>query len=616
MYYIKEIKLLSDVDTTSVLSLENGLNIVYGPSNTGKSLILDCIDFMFGGEARRLYKKELKLRNVAIRIVHDGKEISLSRALYKKNKKGEVKPNNIIVIIGDEKYTGSFSTGKGSKKTPPLYKFWLHIMGIEDGVKIIADMEFTPNNLTVRTFIHTFLINETRMVGENSILKNGQGYTKNIPVSTIMSLIYLATGNTFLKDGFTPETKGTVLREKRAAARRLVDLSIHALREEKVTSLDAPKDGRTVKELQDTIEELMEEISGAENALDNASAKSSELARDLVETDKLISESEVLKNRYDALRTQYEADIQRLTFIAEGDMHSDLLPQIEHCPFCNGELDKEKSESCVEAAIAEVSKIEKKIKDLKQADINILSEIQVLRKKRLAIIEQRKDIQSCIRAELQPRVNRLRNEFLEYSAALEHAKAAELVDTFNRILNEQLEVINSENQEEENSLRFNVRAKINEFLKEPFNRYLAQTLSECKYENLTGSRFDENICDVVVGGSEKMSQGKGFRAFLNTVLALVVQETLHEYNMFQPHLLVLDSPILSLKEREETTGTEVTTDGMRSGLFKYMISHEENRQTIILENEIPNIDYSGVHMIHFTKKEGDEMYGLIKGYRD
>lgn len=220
------------------------------------------------------------------------------------------------------------------------------------------------------------------------------------------------------------------------------------------------------------------------------------------------------------------------------------------------------------------------------------------------------------RAELQPSVNRLRKDFLEYSAALEHAKAAELVDTFNRILNEQLEVINSENQEEENNSRFNIRAKINEFLKEPFNRHLAQALSECKYENLTGSRFDENICDVVVGGSEKMSQGKGFRAFLNTVLALVVQETLNEYNMFQPHLLVFDSPILSLKEREETTGTEVTTDGMRSGLFKYMISHEQNRQTIILENEIPKIDYSGVHLIHFTKKEGDELYGLIKGCRD
>ncbi|WP_143449153.1 hypothetical protein [Lachnoclostridium sp. An196] len=91
----------------------------------------------------------------------------------------------------------------------------------------IHHMEFTPNNLTVRTFIHTFLINETRMVGENSILKNGQGYTKNIPISTITSLIYLATGNTFLKDGFTPETKGTVLRGKRAAARRFKYMISH-----------------------------------------------------------------------------------------------------------------------------------------------------------------------------------------------------------------------------------------------------------------------------------------------------------------------------------------------------------------------------------------------------
>ena len=30
-----------------------------------------------------------------------------------------------------------------------------------------------------------------------------------------------------------------------------------------------------------------------------------------------------------------------------------------------------------------------------------------------------------------------------------------------------------------------------------------------------------------------LTQGKGLRAFLNTVLALVVQETLNEYNMFK-----------------------------------------------------------------------------------
>ncbi len=83
-----------------------------------------------------------------------------------------------------------------------------------------------------------------------------------------------------------------------------------------------------------------------------------------------------------------------------------------------------------------------------------------------------------------------------------------------------------------------------------------------------------------------------------------------------PHLLVMDSPILSLKEREEDVGTEVTSDSMRGGLFKYMIDHEENRQTIILENEIPPLDYSTARIIHFTRKDGDGRFGLIEGYRD
>lgn len=616
MYYIKEIKLLSNVNTISVLSLRSGLNIIYGPSNTGKSLVLDCIDFMFGGDAKRLYKPALKLENVSMTIVHNGEEISLSRRLQKKNKKGEMKKNNEIIVNGEGGYTGTYTAGKGSIKTPSINKFWLHIIGIDDEIKIISKLDGAPNNLTMRTFIHTFLLNETRMVGENSVLKNGQGYSKNIPVPTISSLIFLATGKTYLESGSAPATKKAVLREKRAAARRLVDLSIDALREEKVTSLPVPQDGRTVKEIQEAIDLLMEQITGVESELDNAIAKSSQLAKELVDIDKQLADSDMLKNRYDSLRTQYESDIQRLTFIAEGDMHRNRIPKIEYCPFCNGELHKDVKESCIEAAVVEVTKIERQIEDLRQADSDIAKEIDKLKNRRELIIKQREDVQAHIRIELKPTVKRLREDFSEYTLALEHAKAAELVETFNRILNEQLEVVNNENAEDEENSKFNVRAKINEILKEPFNRYLAKILHECKYENYAGSRFDEDICDIIVNGSEKMSQGKGFRAFLNTVFALAIQETLNEYNRVQPHLLVLDSPILSLKEREESVGTEVTTEGMRSTLFKYMISHEQNRQTIVLENEIPDIDYTGAHMIHFTKIEGDDMYGLIKGYKD
>ena len=207
----------------------------------------------------------------------------------------------------------------------------------------------------------------------------------------------------------------------------------------------------------------------------------------------------------------------------------------------------------------------------------------------------------------------LRDKLVMFTAALEKAKAKEMIRYFTEVLNDQLLRIN---EEDEFSADFDVRGKIREVLQAPLERLLTEILEKCNYDNYVGSRFDEDVCDVVVNGSEKMSQGQGFRAFLNTVMALAVQEMLNEFDLHMPHLLVMDSPILSLKEREEDVGTEVTSDSMRGGLFQYMIDHEKNRQTIVLENEIPPLDYSTANLIHFTRKPDRGRFGLIEGYRD
>ena len=90
MYYIKNIKITTFNGVTSVLPLKNGLNIIYGPSNTGKSLVLDCIDFLMGSKGRnennrseesisykRLSKSELKIASIALSIDVNGKTIAL-----------------------------------------------------------------------------------------------------------------------------------------------------------------------------------------------------------------------------------------------------------------------------------------------------------------------------------------------------------------------------------------------------------------------------------------------------------------------------------------------------------------------------------------------------------
>lgn len=253
-------------------------------------------------------------------------------------------------------------------------------------------------------------------------------------------------------------------------------------------------------------------------------------------------------------------------------------------------------------------------KEIFKKELYVLIKRQILKANRYKV---KLIIQSLIRGDLQPRVDELRDKMVSYTAALEMAKAKEMVEAFAQILQEQLEAITSNNDEaaQENS-NFNIISQIDEYITSTLSKHLETLLKECNYDNFVGARFDETLCDVVVNGSDKMSQGKGFRAFLNAVMAIALQEWLADYNLYQPHLLVIDSPILSLKEREENIGTEVTTDGMRTGLFKYMVEHQKNRQTIILENEIPNIDYSNVNLIHFTKIEGKGLYGLVTEYRE
>ncbi len=79
---------------------------------------------------------------------------------------------------------------------------------------------------------------------------------------------------------------------------------------------------------------------------------------------------------------------------------------------------------------------------------------------------------------------------------------------------------------------------------------------------------------------------------------------------YRPGLLILDSPILSLKEKRGMWKEGDRADlGMRESLFQYLIDNCGKNQIIIAENEIPNspkMDYSKAKLIAFGEKAGRE----------
>lgn len=598
MFYIKRITLVTDNGVQSSVEFDAGLNIVYGESNTGKSLIVDCIDYMYGASEHR-FEPKLALKEIRMLVDVDGHSLTMVRKIDS----NDFEVSSLVPGID----SGTYKTGNAKKS---ISNVWLQLMGIDDEVKIIQTLTGKTQRLTLRTFYHILLIDEQRVQAVNSILSSGIGFNKKVGTPVLSSLLYFATGNNYLpKD--TGKDK-TTRKERKDAVKKFVDRSMSKLAEKKICELQNLSK-ETPAEIQQKVDQALNAIGAAEGAIEEATNQSRIIADKIIEIDNQIAECRVLRNRNASLQTQYDSDIKRLTFIVEGDIHGEDIPKLDHCPFCNGELPKEKEESCMTAAVAEVEKIEAQIRDLRSVQESIVAEIKELTNARSVLVEQRRQIDTQIRAELRPQILELRSRLADYTLALNQYKAKELIDSFSDVLVSELKIT-----EEEESLvvNVNVQQKFNDTFKDRLNVILKSLLEKCNYQHFTGARFDSDDYDVVVNGHLKKSQGKGFRAFLNTILAIAVQNCLDEYHKYHLGLLVVDSPILSLKEKEDHIGEEHTSETMKKGLFKYLLSHQNERQTIIIENEIPQLDYSSAHLEEFTKDENRGRYGLITGYRD
>ena len=79
-FYIEKIITKGTDKTDSVVELKNGLNIIQGRSNTGKTCIIKCIDFCFGGKTKP-FDDSLGYDTIVLSI-HTGKgSIQITRQL-------------------------------------------------------------------------------------------------------------------------------------------------------------------------------------------------------------------------------------------------------------------------------------------------------------------------------------------------------------------------------------------------------------------------------------------------------------------------------------------------------------------------------------------------------
>ena len=609
-FYIKSIGASGSGVEYSSVQFDAGVNILHGPSNSGKSYVINCINFMLGASEAPFTRESTGYDTIHMTMEsQDGYSVQMKRKIVE-GTRGDTGANMVDVVS----CVSGIDSREYSVSKMEYSDLLLKLMGIQDRPTIISTKEFKPQNFTIRSIIHSFFIDEDNIY-EKTPAFDVPRHSKI--TASLTALHYLFCGED-LHELIPAETKRE--RELRETSKHAVISYINSkiqdltkkretLEEELAKVDDSDVEGK--------IESTLEEITEVERQIHVATECSRKLMEEMFSVNAKLEEATYLQDRYRALRTQYTSDIKRLRFIIDGETKGEQLKRVAKCPFCDSSMqDKpEQRLSYTDASKAELDRISMQLKDLKEAEKDIEKETGALEAQLEELHQQNDEITQMISSSLRPKAKQLQGLLHSFKRIVQIKHELSAVDALSMDMN--TDAFARESEEDSESPRFEPMQHIDMNRWKQWSDTFEGIVKECNYPNCTSARISPETYDAIVNGKRKSDEGKGYRAFLNSIILFALMKTLEHGCAYRPAMLVLDSPILTLKEKVKSD--ELADPGMRSSLFNYMIQHCGDNQIILAENEIPDaniVDYSAARLIEFTQDETYGVYGFLKSVRN
>jgi len=505
-YYIKQVAATGKGKKDATMVFTKGLNIVYGLSDTGKTCVLKCIDFLFGNTSPP-FDESTGYAAVKMVVVTPGGQITFERKL------GE---NKIAVSSSDENIeSGKYNAKNGD---PIISSVWLRLIGIEEEHHIIKNENFKTKRLTWRTFAHMFLIKEEDVSQEASIL------LPRLPqenTAFLSSLLFLMTDKDFSEFDEREEKKIKEARKK--AVEKYINKELSELAERRENLNETLASIATV-DIEATAKGIVDALAETDERISREVERSRQLLGEILSARERLAESNLLYSRYQALRSQYTADIKRLSFIVDGEANIDAVPHLDKCPFCDGEIPAHDHASYVEASQGELARIVSQFDGLSEAERDVLRERKAIEVEIANLTGKKVDVEALIYNELKPKSLEFTQMLTDYRAVI---RLRNEMDVIERFASERSTELRSMQTEDETEIKFKPKDYFGSEFLETVDKYLVDILTECKYEGLLTAQFLLETFDVAINGKRKATtRGKGYRAFLNTTLALVIRKYL------------------------------------------------------------------------------------------
>lgn len=585
-FYVKSVVATGPNVRKAKISLTNGLNIIAGVSNRGKTTILQFIEYAFGG-SRDANKISISPSDTGYNIVKvtvnmDGKDIELTRNLQKNKSTIQVSSFHSSIASGD------YSTSPASNKKPFIGTVLMNLVGINSEVMVPASQEYKGQRLTWNTLKPLWFLDEDRVSNSHSVLLPTHGQT-----AFLAGIIYLLNGEKF------PTNKEYKAQEKRTAIKEYIRNQLEkAHRQQKQIA----KSTNSSINLQEKLSEIEKNSKDIDEQIAFQVNKGKKIYSSMLELENQLTECDVTLNRYDTLKKQYVSDINRLSFIADGEKTFKNLDVPFLCPVCNQPIPQSQvDQSYIAAARVELGQVVNLLKELEQSMDSIKLEKDELKDKYNICKKEKMAVDADLAEKYYPALRNLQSLEKQYRSEIERQSQARLLDSIMDDWNTKIKEIDEESGP---SKPFKPKDKLGSNFYNKMAEILKDLLIKGNYEGLKSIDFDKSAFDLEINGLPKTkNHGKGYRSYLNSIVVLALSKYINKCGKYKSDLLMIDTPLDGLEEDKKRL-----SKGMQKGIFNLFMERGRSRQTIIVENldHLPDIDFekAGVNIVRYENNKG------------
>ncbi|CAH1609467.1 conserved hypothetical protein [Vibrio jasicida] len=321
-----------------------GVNIIYGDSATGKSSILNLIDYLLGSKKFDLYPEiEASGKYAALDVELNGTRYTIKRDIFKPNQPIEVYPCNFDSVDNHacKKYLPSFAKSSAHGELDFYSDFLLDSLDLPK-IKLKESPTKDDSKLVRLSFrdIFKFCYVDQDTLGNKSFLKpdNYVVQTKN---KEVFKYIFNALDNNLSTlEGFLSDR----IRERKAIENKF-NMVAEFLRESEFETLSTLDDGVTkIDQKIIEIETALAELNKS-NVSDDEIYKiiKSELEKISLERKNLFQKSQDIKlkiEKFTRLKNDYVNDVNKFkASISARSTIGAINEEVELCPICDSTLD-------------------------------------------------------------------------------------------------------------------------------------------------------------------------------------------------------------------------------------------------------------------------------------